>query len=140
MGPDEAVEFFWRQARVKGKLNRLESITGQNVQDSVPPPVWATSADPATATADVEALLESGRLEQVVSVAELDDAGQDQPHIGDLAIVLDGHDEPRALVRTRQVTLADSHPDQPETTGQVVVEDLELLFPRRRRSRDRVKT
>src|SRR5690625_2556744 len=68
MTPQTAVERFWVQARVEGKLNRLEAVIGQNVQDTVPPPVWSTSPDPAQATRDVEELLGSGTLTQVFAM------------------------------------------------------------------------
>ena len=138
MTPEDAVEHFWVQARTEGKLNRLESIVGQNVAATVPPPVWTTSPDPATATEDVNELLRSGTLSQAVAVAELQQAGQPPPQVGDLGIVLDGEGQPRALVRTAEVGTTSSHPDLPETTGDVQVERLELLYPRRsKRARER---
>ena len=134
-----AVERFWVQARVEGKLNRLEAVIGQNVQDTVPPPVWSSSPDPAQATRDVEELLGSGTLTQVFAMADLDDAEQVPARVGDLGIVLDGAGEPRALVRTAEVSTVDSHPQMPDAIGPVVVERLELLYPRRRkRTRDPV--
>src|SRR5690625_5590462 len=88
MTPQTAVERFWVQARVEGKLNRREAVIGQNVQDTVPPPVWSTSPDPAQATRDVEELLGSGTLTQVFAMADLDDAEQVPARVGDLGIVL----------------------------------------------------
>lgn len=128
MTPETAVEHFWVQARTEGKLNRLESILGQSVDSTVPPPVWTTSADPATATADVNELLRSGTLSQAVAVSELQHAGQPPAQVGDLGIVLDGEGQPRALVRTAEVGTTSSHPDLPEVSGDVQVERLELLY------------
>lgn len=138
MTSQAAVERFWVQARIEGKLNRLEAVIGQNVQDTVPPPVWSTSADPAQASRDVEELLTAGTLTQVFAMADLDDAGQAPAQVGDLGIVLDGDGAPRALVRTAEVSTPPSHPQLPHAAGPVVVERLELLYPRRRkRSRER---
>ena len=133
MTPQTAVERFWVQARVEGKLNRLEAVIGQNVQDTVPPPVWSTSPDPAQATQDVEELLGSGTLTQVFAMADLDAAEQVPAQVGDLGIVLDGTGEPRALVRTAEVSTPDSHPQMPDVSGPLLVERLELLYPRRRK-------
>lgn len=137
MTSEAAVERFWVQARIEGNLNRLEAVIGQNVQNTVPPPVWSTSADPAAATADVTDLLEAGSLTQVTAVAELESVGQPAAEVGDLGIVLDGEGQPRALVRTAGVDVAGSHPDLPQADGPVQVERLELLYPRRRKRRAR---
>lgn len=139
MTSEAAVERFWIQARIEGNLNRLEAVIGQNVQNTVPPPVWSTSADPATATSDVTDLLEAGTLTQVTAMAELEAVGQPEAEVGDLGIVLDGDGQPRALVRTAGVDVADTHPDLPEAGGQVQVERLELLYPRRGKRRARAR-
>ncbi|WP_434080440.1 hypothetical protein [Sanguibacter sp. Z1732] len=140
MTSEAAVERFWIQARIEGNLNRLEVVIGQNVQNTVPPPVWSTSPDPATATAEVEELLSSGTMTQAVPVADLTSAGQPPAQVGDLGIVLDGEGEPRALVRTVTVDVAESHPDVPDAAaGTVQVEHLEVLYPRRRKRHAREK-
>lgn len=139
MTVDAEVERFWIQARIEGNLNRLEAVIGQNIQNTVPPPVWSTSADPVQATADVTELLHTGAGTQLTAASELRAAGQPLAQVGDLGIVLDGTGRPRALVRTAGVDLADPHPDLPDA-GPVQVEHLELLYPRRRKQRLRRRT
>src|SRR5690625_4898808 len=113
MTSEDAVELFWVQARIEGKLNRLESILGQNVDATVPPPVWATSVDPAQADADVAELLDVGALTQVIAMADLTEAGQPRARVGDLGIILDSTGTPQALVRTAEVEVVETHPQMP---------------------------
>ncbi len=134
---DARIEAFWRNARSKGNIDFLQTLIGQGLHDSVPPPVWATSADPAQATGDIEDLLATGTLVQVVALAELSQADQEPPQVGDLAILLDGQDIPRALVRTAGVEVTDSHEDLPDAGGQVVVERFELVYPKAPKRRAR---
>lgn len=130
MSEQSAIDRFWQNARIEGKLNRLEVVTGQEPHGTVPPPVWASSLDPAQANADVAELLETGGLVTASALTEYEQADVPLPEIGDLAIVLDGSENPRALVRTIAVTIAADHPDVPASAGEVAVERLELLYPR----------
>lgn len=130
MSEQSDVDRFWQNARIEGKLNRLEVVVGQEPHGTVPPPVWASSLDPSQANADVAELLETGQLVTASALTEYEQADVPLPEIGDLAIVLDGSEHPRALVRTVAVTIAADHPDVPATAGDVVVERLELLYPR----------
>lgn len=132
MSEQSAVDRFWQNARIEGKLNRLEVVVGQAPHDTVPPPVWASSLDSAQADSDVAELLETGRLSTALARAEYEQADVPLPEVGDLAIILDGAEHPRALVRTVAVTLAVDHPDVPASAGEVVLERLELLYPRRK--------
>jgi len=135
MSSQSAVDQFWTNARIEGKLNRLEVLTGQDPHGTLPPPVWASSPDPAQADADVAELLAGGSLTMASPRADYSTEDLPLPQIGDLAIVLDGTDHPRALVRTSAVNVVAEHPEVP--AGEAVVERLELLYPRRAKSRSR---
>lgn len=120
---DRAIAAFWADARIRGKLNRIEVYAGQQVSDTLPPPAWSFGADPATAdelldlvlagrkTATASAYREyeqeaRGRAEEELAQGdtlvrtELDLA---LPEPGLLAILLDGAGTPRALVRITDV-------------------------------------
>lgn len=140
MSTQADVDQFWTNARIEGKLNRLEVLTGQDPHGTVPPPMWASSPDPAQADTDLATLLASGQLTLAAPQADYDTEDMALPAVGDLGIVLDGSDRPRALVRTAEITVVAEHPEVPAAAGQVVVERFELLYPRRAKRRVRETT
>src|SRR5699024_3593882 len=124
-------------ARIEGELNRLESILGQNVDATVPPPVWATSVDPAQPDADVAQLLDVGALTPVVAMPDHTDAGQPRARAGDPGLSRDSTGPPQALVRTAAGKVAETPPQMPHARGRLQGERLKLLYPRRRKRRSR---
>ncbi|WP_154794954.1 hypothetical protein [Occultella kanbiaonis] len=98
---DDAIDRFWRVARLKGKVTRLELFVGQAPRDTIPPPAWSFSDDRSTADEFVAEVLAGTRTSIVVTVADLGD--EPAPDIGDLSILLDGGGEPRVLIRTTAV-------------------------------------
>lgn len=120
---DRAVAAFWADARIRGKLNRIEVYAGQMVSDTLPPPAWAFGDDAATADHLLDLVL-TGRKTATASAyrdyeheargraaadpepgdtlvhTELDLA---LPEPGLLAILLDGSHNPRALIRITDV-------------------------------------
>lgn len=124
---DGAIRAFWEDARVRGKLNRIEAYAGPGITDSVPPPAWSFGSDPATADRLLALVLE-GRKTATASALrdyeqearaqadlgrDVDDRGGDTlvrteldlllPEPGMLSIVLDGRGRPRALIRVTEV-------------------------------------
>ncbi|TDE95876.1 hypothetical protein EXU48_06340 [Occultella glacieicola] len=100
-GRDDAIEQFWRVARIRGKVTRLELFVGQAPKDTIPPPAWSFSDDRAAADEFVAEVLAGTRTSIVASVAEFGE--EPVPDVGDLSIVLDGGGEPRVLIRTTAV-------------------------------------
>ena len=102
--PDD-VDAFWNLARFHAKLNPAPGYFGQTAMESVPPPTWsfgdAASDTPGLdADAELSELLETG---EASLDAPASDYGDELPEVGTLAIVLDGHGRPRALVQTTAV-------------------------------------
>lgn len=126
---DRAIAAFWADARIRGKLNRIEVYAGGQVSDTLPPPAWSfgDEDDPATADRLLDLVLE-GRKTATASAyrdyeeearqrgaGPADDAPGDTltrtgvdldlalPEPGLLSIILDGAGQPRALVRITDV-------------------------------------
>lgn len=123
---DARVAAFWADARIRGKLNRIEAYAGPQVSDTLPPPAWAFGDDAASAD-QLLALVLAGRktatasahrdYEEEARLADTDALGPDEPgdlltrtaldlalpEPGLLSIILDGSDNPRALIRITDV-------------------------------------
>ncbi|MBZ2195794.1 hypothetical protein [Occultella gossypii] len=137
---DDAIDRFWRVARLKGKVTRLELFVGQAPRDTIPPPAWSFSDDRATADEFVAEVLAGTRTSIVVTVADLGD--EPAPDIGDLSILLDGGAEPRVLIRTTAVARQAVGGSVGEEAGltpggdplpngtEVLVEHFEAVYPR----------
>lgn len=126
VGPDHGdgsadeprVRAFWEVAKRHAKLGRMPGWFGPSALESVPPPAWSLGFSRGEADQSLAALLERGSV--VIEVAVSDYAGEPLPCVGTLGIVLDGADEPRALVATGAV----------DVLGDRVVERIDLLYPR----------
>ncbi|WP_151525798.1 ASCH domain-containing protein [Serinicoccus kebangsaanensis] len=125
---DLAIAAFWEDARIRGKLNRIEVYAGAQVSDTLPPPAWSFGEDPATADRLLGLVL-AGRKTATASAlrdyeedAQARHALEDEPRAegdtltrtgtdldlalpepGLLSILLDGTGRPRALIRITDV-------------------------------------
>lgn len=126
---DRAIAAFWADARIRGKLNRIEVYAGGQVSDTLPPPAWSfgDEDDPATADRLLDLVLEGRKTATASAYRDYeeearqrgaepaDDAPGDTltrtgvgldlalPEPGLLSIILDGAGQPRALVRITDV-------------------------------------
>ena len=126
---DRAIAAFWADARIRGKLNRIEVYAGAQVSDTLPPPAWSFGGEDDPQTADrLLGLVLAGRKTATASAyrdyeadartrqalgegpAEGDtltrtgvDLDLALPEPGLLSILLDGSGRPRALVRITDV-------------------------------------
>ncbi|WP_066640483.1 ASCH domain-containing protein [Serinicoccus hydrothermalis] len=126
---DRAIAAFWEDARIRGKLNRIEVYAGAQVSDTLPPPAWSFGGEDDPQTADrLLGLVLAGRKTATASAYRdyeadararqaLDEApaegdtltrtGVDLdlalPEPGLLSILLDGSGHPRALIRITDV-------------------------------------
>lgn len=114
---DERITAFWQAARGHVGFGKLDGIVGSVPLDVVPPPSFSFG-EGAEADAAVLEVLAGARTSGGSPRADYG-LDSDLPRAGDLAIVLDSHGEPRALIRTTHVTLADD----------VVAEQFELVYP-----------
>ncbi|UJP41385.1 ASCH domain-containing protein [Cellulomonas palmilytica] len=114
---DHRITAFWQAARGHVGFGKLEGIIGSVPLDVVPPPSFSYGSGAEADDAAREIL--AGRRTRTTSARGDFAEGADLPRVGDLAIVLDSLGEPRALVRTTQVTVTD----------EVVDESYELVYP-----------
>jgi len=112
---DDRISAFWQAARGHLGFGKMESIVGGNPLDVVPPPSFSYG-EGAQADEVLAQILAGSKTESSYPRAEY---GDELPRVGDVAIVLDGSGEPKALIRTTEVDDADP-----------VVERFELVYPR----------
>lgn len=99
------MDAFWRDAQIRGGLNPAGAYLGRTVAESLPPPAWSFGRNPAEADALVELVLAGTKTATSSARREYDDEGEELPTPGLLAILIDGADHPRALIRTTEVEI-----------------------------------
>jgi uncharacterized protein YhfF len=105
-GQDERITAFWEVARAHVGFGKLELLVGTQPTDVVAPPAWSFGDSPRLADELLALVLEGRKTGTSTSLAELEDAGEPVPRVGELSIVLDGAGEPQALLRTTSVEVA----------------------------------
>ncbi|MFX0539114.1 ASCH domain-containing protein [Ornithinimicrobium sp. Y1847] len=101
--PDDQFEDFWRDARVRARLNPADGYLGVTDDEVLRPPAWAFGATPEEADR-LLGLVTAGAKTATASVLwEYEAQAEELPRAGDLSIVLDGSGEPTALIRTTHV-------------------------------------
>ncbi|QOR69572.1 ASCH domain-containing protein [Ruania alkalisoli] len=101
MDSDE-IEQFWKRARLRGRVAWLEPFVGQHRLGTLPPPAFAFAPEPYLAQRMAEEVLAGERTAVSTLRSDIPD-DVPVPEVGDLAIVLDGHEQPVALIRTVEV-------------------------------------
>ncbi|MDE1565478.1 ASCH domain-containing protein [Actinotignum sanguinis] len=97
------LEAFWVRAVTRGRINPLEVITGGESISAFRPPACSFGLTAAEAT-EIAELIVAGKKTATSSWADSYRAEEvPLPEKGDLAIVLDGAERPRALIRTDSV-------------------------------------
>lgn len=94
---------FWETARAHAKVGRLPVVTGVGVAAAMTPPAWSFGDNPRLADELLALVLAGEKTGTSTAVAELAAAGEPEPQVGELSIVLDGAGHPRALIRTTHV-------------------------------------
>lgn len=98
-----AVQTFWEAVRPYAGMARTGVVTGVLASETVPPPAWAFGDNPRIADELLELVLEGVKTATSSLVWEYEDAGEPEPQVGELSILLDGERQPRALIRTTSV-------------------------------------
>lgn len=99
----EAVQVFWEAARNHARLNPAPAYFGRTPLETVPPPAWSFGGTQEQA-GELAALVLDGRKTATASALwdyEADD--EPLPQVGQMSIVLDGHQRPVALIVTTEV-------------------------------------
>ena len=106
-GPVEDVRIaaFWQAARGHVGFGKLDSVVGETADDVVPPPSWSFGDDPELEDALLALVLDGRKTGTSTALLELESAHLELPRVGELSIVTDSAGEPRALLRTTEVTV-----------------------------------
>lgn len=104
MTADE-IDVFWTAARHQTRTNPVPGYLGTYSGEALAPPAWAFGATPEQANELAELVL--GGIKTATASAQWDYAQDSEPipRIGDLAIVLDGSEHPRALIEVTDVDI-----------------------------------
>lgn len=97
------LEAFWVRARNVARFNPLEVIVGADDTSALRPAAFAFGRTPESADELCELVVAGKKTATSSWLACYEAEGVDVPRVGELAIVCDGSDEPRALIRVREV-------------------------------------
>lgn len=98
------IQQFWELTRTRAGLSLMPSyVVGASWGEQVPPPAWSFGDTTDLADELLGLVLIGEKTGTVTAAVELEAADEPMPKKGDLAILLDGAGEPRALIRTTQV-------------------------------------
>ena len=97
------IDAFWRDTQIRGRLNPAGAYLGRTVEEALPPPAWSFSSDEREADALLALVLDGTKTATSSPRYEYEEEGEDLPTPGMLAILLDGAEHPRALIRTTAV-------------------------------------
>lgn len=100
----ERITRFWDAARPSAGRTSHGGAVGERSENVVPPEAWAFGDSPRLADELLGLVLAGTKTATASAVWEYEAAGEPLPRPGDLSIVLDGAGEPRALLRTTDVT------------------------------------
>lgn len=98
---NEEIANFWDVARERTALADLEVPLGPNEVALIQPPTWSFGETADQADEFVRDLIADGHAQLTAAVSDYDD--QALPQLGDLSIVCDSGDHPRALVAVSAV-------------------------------------
>ena len=97
------VEAFWQLARFHARLNTAPSYFGPTTLEVVPPPAWAFGGTPEQADELLALVLDGTKTATAGALWDYEAEEWPVPSVGDLSIILDGREHPRALISTTQV-------------------------------------
>lgn len=94
---------FWAATRQYAGLAKASIVVGQTVGETVPPQAWSFGDEPELAERLLAAVLAGEKTATSSALWDYDDEGAPLPVAGELSILLDGENHPRALIRTTSV-------------------------------------
>ncbi|MHA7861959.1 ASCH domain-containing protein [Tessaracoccus sp. Y36] len=97
------VNEFWERARQGAQLNPIQEWIGPRVSGTVPPAAWAFGEDAETADRMAHEVAVGAKTTNTSLLWQYEAEGAQLPGKGDLSIILDGSEQPRALIMTTDV-------------------------------------
>ena len=94
---------FWAATRQYAGLAKASIVVGQTVGETVPPQAWSFGDEPELAEELLGAVLAGEKTATSSALWDYDAEGAPLPVAGELSILLDGENHPRALIRTTSV-------------------------------------
>lgn len=94
---------FWAATRQYAGMAKASIVVGQTVGETVPPQAWSFGDEPELAERLLDAVLAGDKTATSSALWDYDDDDAPLPVAGELSILLDGENHPRALIRTTSV-------------------------------------
>lgn len=102
---DAALRDFWELARPHALRGAVPAYFGPTPLGSVPPPAWSFGAGAEQADELLALVLEGTKTATASALWDFEAEDEPLPEPGTLSIILDGSDQPRALIETTDVTI-----------------------------------
>ncbi len=99
----EQIDSFWTVARNQTRTNPVPGYLGTYSGEALAPPAWAFGATPEQADELIALVLDGTKTATASAQWDYDHEGEAIPRVGDLSIVLDGSEQPRALIEVTHV-------------------------------------
>jgi uncharacterized protein YhfF len=103
MSSGDAIVRFWEAAKADQTKRNLHPFGFPEGGSPLPPPAWSFGGTPEMADQLLALVLAGTKTAGASQLWDYEAAGDPLPEVGDLSIVLDGSEVPRALVRTSDV-------------------------------------
>ncbi|MET0468737.1 MAG: ASCH domain-containing protein [Aeromicrobium sp.] len=99
----EQIDAFWSAARHQTRTNPVPGYLGTYAGEALSPPAWAFGATPEQADALLDLVLDGTKTATAGAQWDYEHEDEPLPRVGDLAIVLDSAEHPRALIEVTRV-------------------------------------
>ena len=99
----EEIDAFWTAARHQTRTNPVPGYLGTYAAEALAPPAWAFGATPEHADELLALVLAGTKTATSSALWDFEHDGEPMPQVGDLAIILDGRERPRALIEIVRV-------------------------------------
>lgn len=99
----EQIDAFWSAARHQTRTNPVPGYLGTYSGEALAPPAWSFGGTPEQADELVDLVLDGTKTATAGAQWDYEHEQEPLPRVGDLAIVLDGAEQPRALIEIVQV-------------------------------------
>lgn len=102
----EQIDTFWSVARHQTRTNPVPGYLGTYSGEALAPQAWAFGATPEQADELITLVLDGTKTATAGAQWDYEHEDEPLPRVGDLSILLDGSEHPRALIEIVQVDVA----------------------------------